>query len=148
MKTRAGEKYQFDDRDGAIVNERITAYAKRTGPRVGDYITFANDVERRISHVWDADWNEDGIASYQTSDSGSYHMGNGGFGAWESGERGTYVSFSGALHHSVKGTTLRRAPGVKDAWVWIFHHDLAGAGCAVHATIPARMYRSTDRAPA
>lgn len=58
-----------DERDAAMLAERIVALDKIPGFRVGDYVEFANGVTRRISHIWD-----DGP---QTSDSGSYFLGKG-----------------------------------------------------------------------
>ena len=90
-----------DERDAQIVAARAETYDTLHGPRVGDFVTFADGVTRRISHVWPAGWNEDGVARLQTSDlpggdkpmySGSYYLGDG------------YISYSGGLHASLRRT--------------------------------------------
>ena len=139
-----------DERDAQIVAARAETYDAIRGPRVGDYISFRNGAgpTRRISHVWPADCYEDGIARLQTSDlpggdepwhSGTYYLGNG------------YVSYSGGLHGSVKADTLTEA-GNGDSYgtpgtIWIFHHDLRGAGRGVTRSMLFRAFTCSEEAP-
>ena len=137
-----------DERDALIVAARAETYDTIRGPRVGDFVTFADGVTRRISHVWPADWHDDGIARIQTSDlpggdepcrSGSFYLGDG------------YISYSGGLHGSVKADTLTETgdgesygtPGT----IWIFHHDEWGAGRAVTRSMLFRAFTCTEEAP-
>src|SRR5271167_3580103 len=69
----------LDDRDAAIVAERMARMDARPGPRVGDFVRFADGVERRISHYWQAEPDMPGWqAGAQTSDGGSWHLGSEG----------------------------------------------------------------------
>ena len=138
----------IDERDALIVAARAETYETIHGPRVGDFVVFADGVTRRISHVWAADCYDDGIARLQTSSlpgsdepwhSGTYYLGNG------------YVSYSGGLHGSVKADTLTEA-GNGDSYgtpgtIWIFHHDLRGAGRGVTRSMLFRAFTCSEEAP-
>lgn len=121
----------FDDRDALLVASRRVALDAVAGPRVGDFVIFADGVTRRISHVWDC-W-EDMPASVQTSDDGSYYLGDG------------YVSMSGGLHPGIPSDTLTLTDELRPGAVWIFHHDLWGAGRGVETEIPFRVFTTTER---
>lgn len=122
----------LDDRDRAIIADRVAEMDERPGPRVGDFVIFADGVTRRISLIWGED-SEGGHA--QSSDDGSFHLKSG------------YVDFSGALHGSVHLTTLTRTGETRDGRVWIFHHGVRTAHNAVDADVPFRVYRCTEAAP-
>ena len=122
-----------DDRDRAIVAERAAALDAIEGPRVGDYVEFANGVTRRISHVWD--FQDGSTVTVQTSAGGSYYLGHG------------YVSFSGSLYRAVSAETLTRTGEERDGDVWLFHHDCAQAHNGVNLSIAFRVYRSSVEAP-
>jgi hypothetical protein len=100
---------QADERDAAIVAERMARLDTRDEPRVGDYVRFADGTLRRVSYHWRDDEGWDG--GCQTSDGGSFYLGNAG------------CSFSGSLYSCVPTESLKltseRLPGP----VWIFHHD-------------------------
>lgn len=115
---------EADERDHQIVAARLAALDEREGPRVGDFVIFADGVIRRFSH----DWDEHGL---QTSDGGSWYLGDG------------YISFSGGLHPTIKRDTLTLAAEHRDAAVWIFHHDMAAAHRGVHVTVPLRVFHCT-----
>lgn len=116
-----------DPRDLAILAARVEKYNTRPGARVGDYVRFADGVLRRISHHWGD--------SVQTSDSGSYYLGNG------------YVSMSGSLFHSVPIETLTLTDEELPGWVWIFHHDYPTADGGVSAHPPFRVFTCALTAP-
>src|SRR5438309_10692209 len=102
----------FDERDEAILCERTEALNKRDGPRIGDFVIFADGIERRISYIWGFE-NQDGFwsarpDSVQTSDGGSYYLGEG------------YVSMSGSLYTSVPIGTLADTGERKAGQVWFF----------------------------
>ena len=130
---------EFDERDRAIVAEREQALNADQGPRVGDYVEFANSVTRRISHMWPAfadtgdGWSAP--ASAQTSEGGSFYLGDG------------YVSFSGGLHPGIPVDTLTRTEEMRPGSVWVFHHDWHTAHNGVDTEIPFRVYHSTADAP-
>lgn len=124
----------LDERDRQIIWERRHSIELTEGPRVGDWVEFADGITRRVSHVWsEADWGA--TAGVQTSDGGSFYLGNG------------YVSFSGGLYRSVGMRTLSDTGAVRPGSAWIFHHDWARAGGGVDVTIPFRVYRCSENAP-
>lgn len=124
----------FDTRDAEILAARTRLLDERPGPRVGDFVVFANSVTRRISYVWP--WPEDDMG-VQTSavGGGSFYLGEG------------YVSFSGSLYRCVPASTLTRTSETRDGDVWFFHHDWAEADNGVHARLPFRVYASSANAP-
>lgn len=119
----------LDERDQAIVEERMTLIERLASPRVGDYVLFADGTERRISCLWSADdgWE----ASVQTSDlgAGRYYLGR--FG----------LRFSGSLHPGVSVETLTETDERRDGDAWIFHHDSHRADNDVEFEAPFRVYR-------
>ena len=124
----------LDERDRQIIWERRHSIELIEGPRVGDWVEFADGITRRVSHVWDGeDWGDS--AGVQTSDGGSFYLGNG------------YVSFSGSLYVSVKMGTLTGTGEVRPGSTWIFRHDHHTAHNGVDVTIPFRVYRCTENAP-
>lgn len=122
---------EFDDKDAAILTERVATLDAVSGPRVGDYVIFLDGTERRISHIWGDGQSTDSV---QTSDGGSYYLGNG------------YVSMSGSLYSGVKPETLMDTGEKRDGSVWFFHHDYATAGGRVYTTMPFRVFRCTENA--
>ena len=126
--------WQFDDRDQQIVNERAQGLDAHEGVRVGDYVDFADGVTRRVSYLWPGDCYEDGQPRAQTSDGGSWYLGNG------------YVSFSGSLYECVSVGTMRET-GQKAGAVWVFHHDYWGAHRGVSHEIPFRVFECAEKAP-
>jgi len=124
---------ELDERDRQILWERRHSIELTEEPRCGDYVEFADGITRRVSHVYGADW--DDMAGVQTSDGGSFYLGNG------------YVSFSGSLYPSVSMTTLTLTGQQRAGSAWFFHHDWAMRDNGVDVTIPFRVYRSTANAP-
>jgi hypothetical protein len=118
----------LDLRDREILAQRIRMLDRIAKPRVGDYVRFANGVERRISH----DWDEGGI---QTSDGGSFYLGR------------TGVSFSGSLYGCTPTEDLEDTGTTKLGSIWFFHHDWAKAHNGVQTQIPFRVYRTPNEAP-
>jgi hypothetical protein len=117
----------LDRQDSEILAARQAALEARPGPRVGDWVEFPGSIRRRISHIWPD--------SLQTSDEGSYYLGNG------------YVSMSGSLHPGVPPDSLTDTGHTRDGEVWFFHHDFPTAGGGVDACIPFRVYACALPAP-
>lgn len=113
--------------DRAIVAQRLAKFNLRLGPREGDFVAFADGVVRRISH----DWGD----SYQTSDGGSWYLGEGN------------TSFSGSLFSSVPGDTLTETGERRKGSVWIFHHDDWRAHNGVHTSVSFRVFKCSLPAP-
>ncbi len=125
----------LDEQDQAIVAERVARLDSIEGPRVGDFVVFADGVERRISHAyymadgWEAN-------TYQTSAGGSFYL-------QESG----HLSFSGSLRPVVNGETLTEIATCRDGSAWIFHHDHHTAHNGVDFKIPLRVFACSAVAP-
>lgn len=124
---------ELDERDKALLVRKTTELDAIPGPRVGDYIVFADGVARRISHIWD--WNVPEEVSIQTSTDGSFYLGSG------------YMSFSGSLYSGVPGTSLTLTSERRKGSAWFFHHDHAQANNGVYVDVDCRVYTSTERAP-
>lgn len=119
---------QFDERDAAILKERMAALDLIAGPRVGDFVRFADGVELRISYVWDN--------SFQTSrDGDGWYLSMG------------HLSFSGTLFPSVPLKDLTRTEETREGRIWFFHHGYAAAHCGVWATAAFRLYTHPGNNP-
>jgi len=121
----------LDEKDQRILAGRVAALDEVEGPRVGDFVRFADGVVRRVSYHWGD--------TVQTSDGGSYYLGNG------------WVSMSGSLYPGVPVGLLTLTDETRDGSVWFFHHDWAKAHNGVHASIPFRVFSCSlpcDRAEA
>ena len=110
----------LDERDSAIFSERFHAYQDIHGPRVGDFVRFADGHLERISHIW-----PDGV---QTSEGGSFYLGDG------------YISFSGGLNPLIPSSELEYHADHKRGSVWFFHHDYWQAHNGVNASMDFRVY--------
>ena len=118
----------LDERDEAILAQRVAALDAVEGPRVGDFVRFADGVERRISYIWPEAWDDETTSSVQTSDGGSYYLGDG------------YVSMSGSLYTGVHGRTLTLTDEQREGSVWFFHHNQHVAHNGVDVMIPFRVF--------
>jgi hypothetical protein len=117
----------LDPRDLDIRAKRQAALDAKDGLRVGDWVEFSDQVVRRISHIW-----PDGV---QTSDSGSFYLGEG------------FVSMSGSLYSMVPKSSLTKTDQTRDGSVWFFHHDYATAHNGVQTSILFRVYTCSLPAP-
>ncbi|HEY4451022.1 MAG TPA: hypothetical protein VGN13_05460 [Solirubrobacteraceae bacterium] len=120
------EKY-LDERDQEIVDTRMGLMNLDRGPRVGDWVIFADGTQRRISHDWRSEDGWDG--GFQTSEGGSWYLSVGG------------CSFSGALHPSIPKESLTDTGEMRDGQAWIFHHDRHTAHNGVNFMMPFRVFK-------
>jgi hypothetical protein len=111
---------KLDERDRAILDERVAAFNATTEIREGDFVRFADGVLRQVSYVWPG--------GAQTSDGGSFYLGNG------------YVNMSGTLYPSIPADTLTLTDETMPAYVWFFHHDSHTAGNSVHVQVTFRVW--------
>jgi hypothetical protein len=119
----------LDERDQAIVDERMALVDVEPGPRVGDFVVFADGTERRISYAWPA--GDTFPASVQTSDLGAGRFYLGGAG----------LSYSGGLHPGVIRDSLTDTGETREGNAWIFHHDQHRAHNGVDFKVPFRVFR-------
>lgn len=125
---------KLDQIDRTILNDRLNKLAKIPGPRVGDYVRFADGVERRIAHDWAM---FDG--GLQTADDR--------FGPMTFYLDSGFCSYSGGLRNQVPRETLTLTEETKLGSVWFFHHDIRHAHNGVDVEIPFRVYTCTEDAP-
>jgi hypothetical protein len=126
-----GRSYvRWDERDAAILLERIAELDAVDGPRCGDFVRFADGVLRRISHLWQ--WGDPTMDGAQTSDGGSWYLGHG------------YTSFSGSLYPIVRFPTLTLTDETRMGSVWFFHRDHHSAHNGVDVMIPFRVYECSE----
>jgi len=109
-----------------ILNESLSEFNKRQGPRVGDYLELPHGLVTRFTHAWD-----DGIQI--GGGSGSYYLGKSG-----------YVSYSGGLDPSIEYTSIEATDKVKDGMVWFFDQGWSGGGRGVYFYIPFRVFKLVD----
>ena len=92
--------------------------------QVGDRVRLAGGSTRRVAHIW-----PDGWQPVWKDGAGSFAFGDG------------HTSFSGSLD------PLRPFPApteeTQPAGFWIAHHDRLCAGCAVHVSLPVRVWQMT-----
>lgn len=122
----------FDEKDAAILAERQAAFDTRKGPRVGDFIVMPDKTLRRFTH----DWGE----SIQTTCK-PHEFGPESFYITEDG----FASYSGALDPAIDKKLIIETESTKDGYFWFFHHNHVQAHNGVHATMPCRVYRITER---
>lgn len=124
----------LDERDAAIYRERFHALYRAPGPRVGDFVDFADGVTRRISFITPPEWLPE-CDSVQTSDDGSFYLGHG------------YASFSGALYPGVPHGSLEYTTEHRRGPAWFFHHDHHRASNGVDVDLDWRVFRCSLEAP-
>ena len=112
-----------DNRDQQILSERLEAYNAREGAKVGEFLQY-RDTFLRFSHNWGE--------SIQTSQGGSYYLGDG------------YISMSGVLNSGVEKSALELTPDQRSGDIWFFHHDYRTAGGGVHFLINFRVWKLKD----
>lgn len=103
--------------------EAEAAWAKREGPRVGDYIIHPDLTRTRFTHDWG-----DGIQA------------GGGAGSYCIGREG-YLSYSGGLTKAIPKDKIEYAGYEAPAEVWFFRDGFPGAHRGIPATIIARVYK-------
>jgi len=118
----------LDERDAAILRERMLMLDSIAGPRVGDYVRFPDGKMLRISYMWDD-------AFQSSNDGGGWHLGRG------------CMSYSGGLFPSRPTTQLTRTNETKEGLCWFFHHEYAAAHCGVWTTAPFRVYQCSADNP-
>ena len=117
----------FDEKDAELLAARIVDRDKIDGPRIGDFVQFADGTLHRFSH----DWGED----IQHSEHGSFYFGREG-----------WVDFSGSLFQAILKSKLRPI-GDRPGRFWFFHHDLTGAHRGVDCEAPCRVYAYDGEKP-
>ena len=111
----------FDEKDSAILAERILFWNERVGPRVGDYIRLQDGTLARFTYHW-----PEGL---QTGYGGSFYIGTG------------YASYSGSLNPNIPINRIQVTGDVMDGTFWFFHHDSHCAHNGVDVKVPCRIYK-------
>lgn len=108
-----------------ILSERVQAYDKNIGPRVGDYLSLPHGIMTRFTYDWGEEIQIGG-------GSGSFYLGNG------------YISYSGGLDPSIEKRYMIDTGKKEDGMVWFFHEGSSGGGRGVYFYIPFRVFKLTD----
>lgn len=120
-------RFTFDARDEQLRQQGLIYWNTTNDPRVGDYVTLGDGTLHRIS-------TKSGT-SFQLSDP---HFGASFHWCW------WCCSYSGGHQRALHAlSSLEDTGETRDANVWVFHHDQAGAHRGVTYTIPCRIYRLT-----
>ena len=115
-----------DERDAELLRSRYAAWAKRRGPRVGDFLRVGPDRFLRFTH----DWGEDIQTTSRTfSGDGSFYLSSDGF-----------ASFSGSLDPAIDKRRLTKTDELRNGSFWFFHHDRSGGHRGVGATMPCTVW--------
>ncbi len=114
----------LDKKDKQILSDRIAAWNKRRGPRVGDYVKMLDGTTRRFTHHWG-----DGlqVTCAHNADT-SFYLGDG------------YMSFSGSLDPCIPLENIKDTGKKRNGWAWFFHHDSRCAHNGVQVEAPCRVY--------
>lgn len=123
----------FDDRDSALLAERVARRNEHKGPRVGDYIKMLDGTTRRFSHHWG-----DGVQTTYVwrdgrQDTGSFYF-----------DRSGYMSMSGSLDDAIPLAQIEDTGETREGPAWFFHHDWMTAHNGVHVMVPCRVYRQVN----
>jgi hypothetical protein len=112
-----------------ILKERIEAYNKKEGLRVGDYVIDLDGTVSRVTHIY-----SDGDFQAGGSKEGSFYLGNG------------YCSYSGSLN-SCKDIKKAIYTGKKlNGSIWFFSNDIAEAHNGVYFEMPFRVFKMQGEA--
>ncbi len=111
-----------DEIDLGIANKRLMQWDEISGPRVGDFIIMQDGSYQRISNDW-----FDG--RLQTSESGSYYLGNG------------LVSMSGWLNPSIPLNEIVPTTLKKEGNFWFFHNDMQAGSNSIGVKALCRVYQ-------
>ncbi len=111
---------QLDRRDSGLFLQKLVAWNKRRGPRVGDFVNMPDGRRMRFSH----DWGDD----IQISKGGSFFLGLG------------YVSFSGGLEPAIDKAHLSDTGKTEDGSFWFFHHNYQTAHNGVDVRAACRVF--------
>jgi len=122
-----------DDRDAGILETLAGAWAKREGPRVGDFIQMLDGSLRRFTYDWG-----DGLQTTLTSHpvhgtyGGSFYFGHGA------------MSYSGGLDHEIPNESIQPTGEAREGRAWFFHHGHPGAHRGVGCKTPCRVFTQTE----
>lgn len=118
---------KFDEQDQILLARRQIARDQHDRPRLGDYVRFPTGELERIA----ADLGN----GMQTAPvwAGAYFLFSNG-----------NASFSGSLNPPVDPAMLTLTGDSIDGAFWFFHHDEVGAGRRVNASLPCRVYATTQ----
>ena len=92
------------------------------GLQVGDVVRLADGSTRRVAHIW-----PDGWQPTVAEGGGSFAFGDG------------YTSYSGSLDPLLPFPAPTEE--TRPAAFWIAHHDRLEANCAVHISLPVRVWQ-------
>ena len=123
------------NKNAEMLAERIAAYDKIEGPRVGDYLDFAEPQRSgyegrtassfRIAH----DWGDRVQPAACGGDTGSFYVSVGS------------MSYSGGLTPPIPTSRLEATGLHRSGCLWFFSENITGAGRGVHFSAQFRVFR-------
>jgi len=129
------------NKNAEILAERIAAYDKIEGPRVGDYLDFPEPQPRgyegntassfRIAH----DWGDTVQPASCGGDTGSFYFSVGS------------MSYSGGLTPGILKSRLEATGQHRSGSLWFFSENIAGAGRGVYFQAQFRVFRVLPATP-
>ena len=130
------------NKNAEMLAERIAAYDKIEGPRVGDYLDFAEPQRSgyegrtassfRIAH----DWGDRVQPAACGGDTGSFYLSVGS------------LSYSGGLTPPIPTSRLEATGLHRSGCLWFFSENITGAGRGVHFSAQFRVFRVLPEAGA
>lgn len=123
----------FDDRDAVILQTSAAARAQLTGPLVGDWIIMRDGSTRRFTYAWPDGFQTTYATGHACGGDQSFYFGSDG-----------HMHFSGGLAPTIPHAEIEDAGELREAPIWFFHHDLAGAHRGVFSRTPCRVYRQVQ----
>lgn len=118
------DRTDLDERDEAILFDRVGKRAGFKGPRIGDFVVLKNGDVRRVTFDWDTH-----VQLTISDEPGSFYFAPNGV-----------LDYSGGLAPAVLKSRFREVAGLREGACWFFHHNLARAHNGVAALIPCRVF--------
>jgi len=124
---------ELDSEDRRILAKRTALFNRQKGPRVGDFIVFADEVTRRIARVEPENGSPD--RSVYLSDAYFYLSEKEG------------VLHNTRLHRPVQIRHMELTDKRRTGSAWTFHHGISTEHNGVNVEIRFRVYRCSELAP-
>lgn len=116
------------DNNQIILQNRVEAFNKIQGARVGDYLKLPYGIYTRFTHDW-------GDSLQTGGGSNSYYLSKSGF-----------LSYSGGLDSGISRKDIRLTNETKKGFIWFFNNDDARAHNGINFEIDFRVFEPIEGA--
>ena len=120
----------MDNIDQQIIKERVTAFDKIEGIRVGDYIKEKDGNITRVTYIWDLENEPNQIQT--GGNGGSYGLGIG------------HMEYSGGLNTGYLENEIKATDKRKEGKIWFFHHNYHTGHNGVEASMYFRIFEVVE----